>query len=165
MLCEQCGTEEAAVHLTQIVKNEARSLHLCPACASDKGVQTELGPPAAPLVDFLAQMGKGLPLESATDVRSCTFCGLSLADFKRTGRLGCSHCWVEFEAQLRPLLRRLHGGTRHAGKIYLSPDPREADRVGRLTSLRRSLQRAVEDEDFERAAALRDEVRELESEA
>lgn len=164
MLCERCGQEEATVHLTQIVKGEARSLHLCPPCAAEKGVQTELSPPAAPLVDFLAQMGKGIPLEAASGVHHCSFCGLSLADFKRTGRLGCSHCWMEFESQLRPLVRRLHGGTRHAGKIYLSPDPREADRTERLIRLRRSLQRAVEEEDFERAAALRDEVRSLEAE-
>jgi protein arginine kinase activator len=164
MLCEQCGDQEATVHLTQIVKDEHHSVHLCAACAAERGVHAELSPPAAPLVDFLAQMGKGLPLETHPGVHQCSFCGLSLDDFKRTGRLGCAHCWVEFEGQLRPLLRRLHGGTRHVGKIYLSPDPHEADRTARLISLRRSLQRAIEDEDFERAATLRDEVRELESE-
>jgi protein arginine kinase activator len=164
MLCEQCGDREATVHLTQIVQDEHSSVHLCPECAAERGVQSDLTPPSAPLVDFLAQMGKGLPAESFSPAHQCSFCGLSLADFKRTGRLGCSHCWAEFESQLRPLLRRLHGGTRHVGKIYLSPDPHEADRTARLTHLRRSLQRAVDEEDFERAATLRDEVRLLEAE-
>jgi protein arginine kinase activator len=96
-------------------------------------------------------------------VGTCPGCGLTIADFKRTGRLGCSRCWSAFDGSLRGLLRKLHGGTQHAGKVYLPPDPTEVDRAARISSLRRSLQRAVDGEDFERAAALRDQIRRLEA--
>ena len=85
-----------------------------------------------------------------------------LAEFKKVGRLGCSHCYVALERHLRTLLRRLHGGTQHVGKVYLPPDPTEADLERRLMGLRRRLARAVDVEDFERAAQLRDQIRSLE---
>jgi protein arginine kinase activator len=116
-----------------------------------------------PLTDFLAQMGEGSPIsaEAPADVR-CSFCGLSFQDFRDTGRLGCPHCYTSFEPHLRGLLRRIHGGTQHMGKVYLPPDPTASEMEKRLEALRRKLQRAVESEDFERAARLRDEIRTLE---
>ena len=86
-----------------------------------------------------------------------------MEDFKKTGRLGCSHCYVAFEPHLKSLLRRLHGGTQHVGKVYLPPDPSSADRQERLAGLKRKLDRAVESEDFERAAQIRDMIRTLEA--
>ncbi|HEX5726161.1 MAG TPA: UvrB/UvrC motif-containing protein [Longimicrobiaceae bacterium] len=164
MQCDHCGQSEAAIHLTQIVNNEMRSFHLCEKCAEAKGLSTGLGSGAtAPLADFLAQMGKGIGAEPAAAAGTCPGCGLTLADFKRTGRLGCGRCWGAFEGSLRGLLRKLHGGTQHTGKVYLPPDPTEVDRAARVGSLRRSLQRAVDEEDFERAAALRDQIRRLEA--
>ncbi|MDX1675880.1 MAG: UvrB/UvrC motif-containing protein, partial [Longimicrobiales bacterium] len=77
-------------------------------------------------------------------------------------RLGCSHCYVTFDAHLRGLFRRLHGGTQHVGKIYLPPDPSEAERTEQLSRLRRKLTVAVEKEEFERAAELRDQIQALE---
>jgi protein arginine kinase activator len=79
--------------------------------------------------------------------------------------LGCPHCYSVYEPQLRGLLRRIHGATQHVGKVYLPPDTAEADRTARLAGLRRKLQRAVEAEDFERAAELRDQIRALERSA
>ena len=169
MLCERCGKREAAIHLTKIENQEMTTRHLCETCAAAEGLDAGGNPAAAaaaaPLADFLAQMGKGMLSESTTAsaTGTCPGCGLTLADFKRTGRLGCSRCWSAFEPNLRGLLRKLHGGTQHVGRHYLSPDPSEVDRVQRVTSLRRSLQRAVDEEDFERAAALRDQIRRLEA--
>jgi protein arginine kinase activator len=167
MLCERCGKNEAAIHLTQIQNNEMTTRHLCEGCAAALGLDAGASPgaaAAAPLADFLAQMGKAMVSESTTTTAgTCPGCGLTLADFKRTGRLGCARCWSAFEPNLRGLLRKLHGGTQHVGRHYLSPDPTEVDRTQRITSLRRSLQRAVDEEDFERAAALRDQIRRLEA--
>ena len=118
---------------------------------------------SAPLADFIAQMGKSIAAETVSQAGTCPNCGLTIADFKRTGRLGCARCYATFDVSLRGLLRKLHGGTQHSGKVYLPPDPTETDRTARVVGLRRSLSRAVEAEDFERAAALRDQIRRLEA--
>jgi protein arginine kinase activator len=162
MLCENCGKNEAAIHLTQIQNNEMTTRHLCEVCAEAMGLSS--GQPAnAPLADFIAQMGKSIAAETVAAAGTCPSCGLTLADFKKTGRLGCARCYSTFDTSLRGLLRKLHGGTQHVGRHYLSPDPSEVDRTARVVSLRRSLSRAVEAEDFERAAALRDQIRRLEA--
>jgi protein arginine kinase activator len=161
--CDRCGKNEAAIHFTQIQHNETLTRHLCETCAAALGLDPGLGATTAPLTDFLAQMGKALVGETPSAAGTCPGCGLTIADFKRTGRLGCARCWAAFEPSLRGLLRKLHGGTQHVGKVYLPPDPTEMDRTARVTSLRRSLQRAVDEEDFERAAALRDQIRRMEA--
>lgn len=163
MRCESCGEREADVHLTQIEQGELNTVHLCESCAEEQGVSTAGGVDGAPLTGFLAGMGKSgsssmLPAVS----EACSFCGTSPEDFRRTGRLGCAHCWPHFEKQLRPLLRRIHGSTQHVGKLYLGDAADLEDRRGHLTQLRRQLKRAVEVEDFETAADLRDRIHELE---
>jgi protein arginine kinase activator len=158
MLCENCGDKDASIHYTQIEKNEMHTFHLCEECAAAKGLQPGVNVGNFPLTDFLAQMSRA---ESATGA-PCAFCGLSLEEFKKTGRLGCSHCYVTFESHLSGLLRRLHGGTQHVGKVYLPPNPSEAAQKERLAGLRRRLDHAVQAEDFERAAQIRDEIRTLE---
>jgi protein arginine kinase activator len=160
MLCENCGDKNAKVHYTQIEKNEMHTYHLCEDCAAAKGLQPGTNVGNFPLTDFLAQMSKAGADSAAT--APCAFCGLTLEDFKKSGRLGCPHCYVSFDAHLSGLLRRLHGGTQHVGKVYLPPDPSEGAQQERLAGLRRKLDRAVETEDFERAAQIRDMIRTLE---
>jgi protein arginine kinase activator len=158
MHCEECGQQEAILHVTQIENNEVRSFHLCEACAAAKGL--EPGPAAAdtPLVDYLAQVGQA----GSAAGGPCGFCGMRFDEFKKTGRLGCPQCYVSFEPHLKGLLRRLHGNGQHLGKVYLPPDPSLAEQQERLAGLRRKLDRAVASEDFERAAQIRDMIRTLE---
>jgi protein arginine kinase activator len=163
MQCDNCGKSEAIIHLTKIQNNEMNTYHLCEACAAAEGLETSSPATAAPLTDFLAQMGKSLVGETHSSAASCPECALTLGDFKRTGRLGCATCYAQWDHHLRGLLRRLHGGTQHVGKVVTAPDPQQTDRMTRVTSLRRSLQLAVESEDFERAAALRDQIRRIEA--
>lgn len=163
MVCDSCGSEKPVIHLTQIVDNEMKTLHLCEKCAAEKGLETATVPDNFPLTDILSQMGEEEPQAEATGApTSCSFCGLEFHEFRESGRLGCPHCWSSFEGHLRGLLRRIHGGTQHLGKVYLSPDPTASERERRLDGLKRKLQRAVELEDFERAAQIRDEIRHLE---
>ncbi|MFQ5537887.1 MAG: UvrB/UvrC motif-containing protein [Gemmatimonadota bacterium] len=161
-ICDHCGQAEAVVQLTQIVNNEMTTFHLCNACAAAKGVQAEPEQVNVPLTDFLAQMGEGARPQTGEAEDICGFCGLTFSHFREIGRLGCPHCYTAFEAHLRGLLRRIHGGTQHVGKVYLPPDPTASEMEKRLEALRRKLERAVEAEDFERAAELRDEIRALE---
>jgi protein arginine kinase activator len=102
-------------------------------------------------------------MEEGSPAGPCSYCGTSVEDFKRTGRLGCPHCYTTYEGQLRAILRRIHGSTQHLGKVYVPPAADAADRAARLAGLRHKLQRAVETEDFERAAQLRDQIRDLEA--
>lgn len=162
MLCEQCGENEAIIHLTQIVDNQMGTFHLCERCAADKGLEPESKMENLPLTDFLAQMAQPETPAHGQNRHECEFCGLTLKDFKKSGRLGCSHCYVTFEEHLRGLFRQLHGGTQHVGKVYLPPDPTEAERVEQLHRLRRKLEGAIEREEFERAAQIRDQIHAIE---
>ena len=164
-VCDICGEPGAVVHLTRVENDETTTTHLCEKCAAEKGIKTSVKSANLPLADFLAKMGEDSLFETGGDPQedlSCPFCGLSTGDFKRLGRLGCPQCYSTFEIYLRGLLRRIHGSTQHVGKVYLPPDPSISDREKRLTALRRKLSRAVEKEDFERAAEIRDEIRNLE---
>lgn len=162
MQCDQCGEREAVIHLTTIENNEMSTRHLCEACAAEKGLEPATSTANVPLADFLAQMGKAPASAPRETAAACPYCGLRLERFRKTGRLGCSQCYVSFEPHLRNLLRRLHGGTQHVGKVYLPPDPTRSDLEDRIAGLRRRLDRAVETEDFERAALLRDQIRAME---
>ncbi|MGI9037914.1 MAG: UvrB/UvrC motif-containing protein [Gemmatimonadota bacterium] len=160
MLCEDCREREAQMQLTVIENGEMRTLDLCSACATQRGVPTSATP--APLADFLAQLGH----EESSVAESgdpCPFCGITEKEFRRTGRLGCSQCYAHFEPQLRGLLRRLHGSPQHVGKLYMSAGSEAGDRIARLSAMRRRLKRAVETEDFELAAELRDRIHEVEA--
>lgn len=161
MECDNCRERPAEVHLTAIESDQMRTLHLCTACAAEKGLSASTQ--AAPLVDFLAQLGKG-EAESTAAARSepCPYCGTTAAVFRRTGRVGCAQCYAHFEVQLRGLLRRLHGSAQHVGKLYVSESTEISDLVSQLASMKRRLQRAIETEDFETAAELRDRIHELE---
>jgi protein arginine kinase activator len=163
MQCDNCHERQAAIHLTQIVNNSVTTLHLCEQCAAEKGVQTAATVAKFPLSDFLASMGKGAAaaLPAGADSGRCAFCHATLQDFRDSGRLGCPQCYESFSPHLRNLLRRLHGSSQHVGEVYLSPatasDPRR-----QLLDLREQLKRAVDSENFELAAELRDQIRVLE---
>lgn len=163
MQCDNCGENEAVMHFTQIVDNQVNTFHLCEECAIEKGLEPGLGAGDFPLADLLAQIGRSKEESGIEKAAVCGFCGLGLEEFKKVGRMGCSHCYAAFESHLRGLLRRLHGSTQHVGKLYLPPDPTAAERKERIAALRRRLERAVSREEFERAAQIRDQIRTLEA--
>jgi protein arginine kinase activator len=88
MRCQRCDDGDAVIQLTKIQNNEMKTVHLCEACAAAEGVESGGPPMAAPLTDFLAQMGKGIAAGMPSTAGDCPQCGLSIADFKGTGRLG-----------------------------------------------------------------------------
>jgi protein arginine kinase activator len=165
MSCEQCREREAVIHLTQIVNEQVTTLHLCERCAAEKGVESPGAAPKTPLGTFLAAMGRELPEQTPAPktADTCGRCGGSLQDFRESGRLGCSECYRSFEIPLRDLLRRLHGSTHHMGERYSdgvgSAPPRERPPAA---DLREQLRVAVETENFELAAELRDRLRVME---
>jgi protein arginine kinase activator len=161
MRCEHCGEQDAEIHLTEIVEDEMATIHLCSSCAAEKGVASST-PPAPPIADFLAHLGESgqeTSLSGATE--PCPYCGTTARDFRKTGRLGCPQCYAHFAPQIRGLLRRIHGASQHMGKVYLTAACDLDDQNLRLATLRRRLERAVEIEDFEAAATLRDQILEM----
>ena len=163
-VCDVCGENPSVMQLTQVVDNETTTYHLCERCATERGLYTPTTQGNLPLADFLAKLGGDQASEEGVQGSdlTCAFCGLTAAAFKEVGRLGCPQCYNTFAQSLRGLLRRIHGGTQHVGKVYLPPDPSITEVGKRLEGLRRKLQRAIDAEDFERAAELRDQIRILE---
>ena len=161
MLCDQCKAQDAVVHLTQIVESAVSQLHLCEACAAERGVETTIATPKHPLGDFLKAVQQQALLPAAESAR-CAACGMSLKEFRASGRLGCSRCYAAFDVSLRELLRRVHGNAQHVGRSYAGPQPAPWQRANSVRELRDRLKRAVEQEAFEDAATLRDELRGME---
>ena len=165
MLCSQCHERTAVVNLHQIADGEVVLLHLCERCAAEKGVDSSSSLTKTPVGTFLASMGKGLDLPTggatAEVTASCSACGATLDDFRETGRVGCAQCYRTFEVALRELLRRLHGSSRHFGERYRPTESEAGAPTAR--ELREQLRVAVEAEDFELAAELRDRLRVVET--
>jgi protein arginine kinase activator len=161
MLCDNCGERDASVHLTTIVNNEVRQQHLCEKCAAERGVETTVAVPKHPLGDFLHAVQQQLSTTS-TETGRCTFCGATMNDFRTTGRWGCARCYTAFEVSMRELLRRVHGNSRHGGRAYQAPQPELDEKATILGELKERLRRAVESEQFELAADLRDRIRVME---
>lgn len=164
MLCDNCKEREAIINLTHVEHDSKVTLHLCEQCAQQKGVETGSAIMKTPLGGFLTALGKGggTLLPTPADGLRCSACGSTLRDFRDTGRLGCDHCYVSFDMHLRDLLRRLHGSSQHVGEHYAAPGAGDADPRSRLLELKAQLRRAVEGENFELAAELRDRIRVLE---
>jgi protein arginine kinase activator len=165
VLCQICGKNPATVHFTEIHDNKMSEIHVCDRCAEDKGLQTPGAKPKFDIADLIAGMVDTMTNTEEERVGrvQCPRCGLLYSSFKETGRLGCSECYQAFQFQLRPLLRRIHGDTRHKGRL----PARDGEGVSRSRQLQRmhdELNRAVEREEFERAAELRDQIRTLEAE-
>jgi protein arginine kinase activator len=161
MLCDQCKERDVAVLLTTIEDNAVRQLHLCERCAAERGVETPSAIPKHPMGDFLQAVQQQSVVLQEDAVR-CAFCSTSLREFRASGRLGCAHCYGAFERSLRELLRRVHGSAQHVGTAYQPPSPASLQKRSTLIELRDRLRRAVENEQFELAASLRDQIRVLE---
>lgn len=179
MKCDRCDNQ-ATVHLIEIVNGQKIEKHLCEQHAGEEGVTIKVT--NSPINELLEKFvlkhtapapgssgaepmeeSKGAAIVASEKDMVCSSCGLTFAEFRKRALLGCPDCYTSFEPLLMPLLERAQeGATHHLGKI-----PRYAGtdqvRQQRLKQLRRELDRAVSSEQYERAAKLRDEVRQLES--
>jgi len=161
MLCQFCKKQEATIHVTNVESNAVKEIHICRQCAEARGLDdlkksnfTMTGFVAGLFDSAFATAGKGRSPDC------CPNCGTSYSAFQDVGRLGCSQCYEFFVAHLLPLLRSIHGNTRHLGKI-----PQRFSKQVRMRrevrKLQEELDAAVQLEQYERAAELRDEIRRL----
>jgi protein arginine kinase activator len=163
MVCDVCGKNPATVHLTEIIDEQMNELHLCEECARKKSLQMEQQFGLSDLLAGLANFDKSQQGEEKESATKCPSCGLSYKDFKKIGRLGCGDCYGAFKKYLGPLLKRIHGANFHYGKCpaKVTPGKAGAKRKPDLQDLRCRLQKAIESEEYEEAARLRDQIREM----
>ena len=158
MKCQSCQTRSATVHYTDLSESGLKEFHLCEECYA---VQKPQG------TDMIGMIASALaaPSQRASEepmAQACGQCGLTYATFRSRGRLGCTMCYETFRPALEPLLEKIHGGKVHMGKTPLETGTRDRGRERLLISLRRKLQEAIQQENYELAAGLRDELHKAE---
>lgn len=160
MQCDVCQSKEATVFLTQIIDGKMQKVNLCEACSKEKGVNDPTG---FALTDLLMGLGASQEIEKSPSAIKCPVCGFTQADFKKTGRLGCSHCYSVFTEGIEPMLKNMHKGTAHTGK---APVAFRKFRLHdeKIRTLQENLNQAIASEEFELAANLRDEIKKVEAE-
>lgn len=174
MLCERCKKNEATMKLTKIINNKKTVTNLCAECAREASNQV----PSA-IEDFgsmlsgllgLDMLWKTSPVKNLS-VKACPACGMTREDIMREGKLGCGQCYITFIDEIRPLLRKIHGNCLHHGSIPNTEavTPKEekksaAPEKSPLEALQEKMKEAIAKEDFESAAAIRDQIKELQKE-
>lgn len=162
MKCEMCDERDAVIHVQQIMGGETIELHLCEVCAHERGIskrddKIELS---------LSQLLTGLVDLDGEDQASktpqeCPSCGLKLSSFRKNGLLGCPECYKSFEEEIRGMHKKLSGATRHLGKIPERLKTFKALIIDR-EKLKAQLDDAINHENYETAAVLRDQIRAIE---
>ncbi|RQD78103.1 MAG: hypothetical protein D5R97_00975 [Candidatus Syntrophonatronum acetioxidans] len=169
MLCQECKSKKATVHLTKIINNNKTEVHLCQQCASEKGELEFAFEPKFSIHHFFSglldvegfEAPVGVPAPAAKI--QCDNCGLTYTQFSQIGRLGCNKCYSFFRERLNSLLRRIHGSTHHTGKV----PHRSGSRIRvkkEIEEMRAELQQKIAQEEFEEAAKIRDKIKGLERE-
>lgn len=172
MLCQSCGKAEAQVRVTDMVDGAKRQVMLCQPCALSKG--SVIDPPVfqvasmnlpqsvdqmlAPVLEFLKSGISKAP--SKEPDKKCPKCGISLAEFRKRGRLGCPHDYEAFSDELGSLLEKIHGSREHRGRGPARSKKRMTQRQ-KVEALRRELDDAIRAEQYETAASLRDRLKQI----
>ncbi|OFI06926.1 UvrB/uvrC motif protein [Clostridium acetireducens DSM 10703] len=168
MLCEFCKKNEANVHITKVINGVKKELRLCDKCA--KGIQ---GMDFMPVIDFPSHFTfqnflSGImeylndPYEEKKSYKLfCKNCGTPYNEFRKKGLLGCSQCYDNFKSVLLPVIKRVQGNVEHTGKI---PNKLGKDLIikRKIVKLKEDLQKAIATEEYEKAAEIRDLIKEIE---
>jgi protein arginine kinase activator len=163
MLCQHCQLRIANVHFTQVINNNKVEMYLCDHCAKEKG-QINFGSPLNVNDFFSGIMGLGGNTQYVVNSSLklvCDKCKMSYEEFQKTGKLGCSNCYNVFGERLQSLFKRLHGEVEHHGRIpgKISKTIKTTKEIEKLKEL---LNAAIQKEEYEKAAEIRDKIRGLE---
>ncbi|MGN1080696.1 MAG: UvrB/UvrC motif-containing protein [Acutalibacteraceae bacterium] len=166
MKCQNCNNE-ATTHIKQNINGKITELHLCGECAAKMGYDTvsgfeNLGAFMNPFELISSVFAPGKAGLGTGKVKRCSGCGISFDEIAKTGRAGCPKCYEEFYSELMPSIRKIHGNAKHMGRL-----PKEAGSEAKaertVAELKEKLAKAVEEQNFEEAARLRDEIKGLEA--
>ena len=159
MLCQNCQRNDATTHIKRIINGEAAEIHLCAECAVNLGV-TDVFPGLGGFGLF-GNILSGADIKKVGEkVLRCETCGFTFEDISRTGRPGCPDCYRVFGEKLKPALHKIHGRAVYKGKIPAAANE-DTLREHKIAQLRVKLNEAIDEQNFERAAQLRDEIRAL----
>jgi protein arginine kinase activator len=163
MLCQNCQKSIANVHFTQVINGSKIELYLCENCAKEKG-QINFSSPFNISDFFSGFIGSGQRnpyVASAPQHASCEKCGMSYEEFLKRGKLGCSNCYELYSDKLGSILKRLHGNAEHHGKLpgRVAEEMKASSEIKKLKEL---LNKAIQDEEYEEAAKIRDQIKGLE---
>lgn len=161
MLCEKCGKNPATTYLKRTVNGKTTEQHLCAACAAKQGWGSVWNDFGLDINSFWGNLFAEPATRALADTLRCECCGRSFTEISKSGKVGCPACYATFYDRLLPMIQRLHGKTRHVGKIPAAGGE-ELRREQELEALRKQLAEAVENQEFETCASLRDRIRELE---
>ncbi len=168
MKCQDCQEREAIVHMTQIINNEKTTLNLCQQCALARGFHSPLDNMPFPLAEILTGIAAAGPKSTFNKKDDgpklvCPNCGLEFHEFTQQGRFGCGACYKAFRSRLEPIMRKIHGNSLHRGRGPIidlnSMDNSEVIPVKEEERLEEELTKAIDTEDFERAAEIRDKLK------
>lgn len=158
MLCDKCKKHPATTHVHSVVNGVAVEKNLCSYCAAEDYVGGQ-----GSIVNMLASMfGESLAHRPPQEGLRCSCCGSSFADIAERGKAGCPQCYSTFKTQLLPSIQRMHGKTKHTGKIPANASE-ETKRSAKILKLKEQLKEAVAAENFEQAVELRDQIKQLEA--
>lgn len=167
MNCDSCQNEKATIYLTQLVEGKMQKVSLCEQCAENKGVTDPTGFDLADLLEGTGTETTNPTTAAADEDETCEFCGFTQTDFKKTGRFGCSLCYQTFREGLDSLLEAMHRSTEHHGKVpahFVDTFPLgETESAADISELHALLDEAINVENYEEAARLRDSITQLEN--
>ena len=165
MMCEDCGIRPAKFHLMTIINGDRVERNLCPACMARHQKQL----PGLDFSNLAGILNSILENKTAAEQESrdstyddlvCEQCGMTYAEFQKCGMLGCAACYQAFKTQMAALLQSVHGNTQHAGRVPGGVRSGTSIRMN-IDRLKQKLQKAIQDEEYEQAAKLRDAIRAL----
>ncbi|MCL2088687.1 MAG: UvrB/UvrC motif-containing protein [Oscillospiraceae bacterium] len=162
MICENCKQNIATTHYKQIINGKAGSYYLCGECAENMGISSIAEGLGFGMGDFFAKMFDTSAPPIAKIQKQCGKCKYTLDHIKDQGRMGCDECYSCFEYELKPYIKKMHGSVKHTGKIPKTASE-EIRKSRKISELQEKLDHCVSQQDFETAAKLRDEIKELQS--
>ena len=156
MKCQNCGVNTATTSIKTNIGGKGEAYFICPECAARLGFEPLNPFGKFPFDSFLGSIIGGAPQSQKSEkVKRCESCGLSMPDIAESGKMGCAKCYTTFRAELMPSIERIHGKAQHAGQkpkeFLLECDETE--------QLKEQLKEAIESENYEQAALLRDEIK------
>lgn len=162
MVCQNCERSEATTHIKRVVNGDTAETHLCADCATHLGYGDFFSGFGLNLGElFGGILENGLPEAKSAKALRCSKCGCSFEDIVRDGKLGCAQCYTTFYDKLLPSLQRIHGRIEHNGKVSKIAE-KSTKKKSHLEKLREDLNAAIEEQNFEQAAKLRDEIKGME---
>lgn len=176
MLCQNCGKNEVTFRYTQIINGVKKEMALCDSCAKELGLEKLDFSMPIDISSFLGNFfedfedGSFLPELENPHAITCKNCGLSYEDFVNTGKFGCDECYTTFERRLKPILKNLHGTSKHVGRkgkqllgnTIESHVPQKDEKQEKIAELQRKIKELIKEENYEEAARVRDEIKKIE---